>query len=85
VSRHNLGITLQSAKLGDKFCSYIEDRRREPRDDVLTALATANYPTSQHIQHHPRQIADRRDRLADQIPVPPPIHPYVSHTRVSES
>jgi cytochrome P450 len=30
--------------LDDKFCSYIEDRRREPRDDVLTALATANYP-----------------------------------------
>jgi cytochrome P450 len=30
--------------LDEKFCSYIEDRRREPRDDVLTALATANYP-----------------------------------------
>ncbi|BCO34490.1 cytochrome P450 [Mycobacterium heckeshornense] len=30
--------------LDEKFCSYIEDRRREPRDDVLTALATAKYP-----------------------------------------
>ncbi|MEZ0363756.1 cytochrome P450 [Mycobacterium sp. pUA109] len=30
--------------LDDKFCAYIEDRRRDPRDDVLTALATAKYP-----------------------------------------
>jgi cytochrome P450 len=30
--------------LDDKFCSYIEDRRSVPRDDVLTALATAKYP-----------------------------------------
>ena len=30
--------------LDDKFCSYIEDRRRDPRDDVLTSLATALYP-----------------------------------------
>jgi cytochrome P450 len=30
--------------LDEKFCCYIEDRRRVPRDDVLTALATANYP-----------------------------------------
>src|SRR3984957_6263214 len=30
--------------LDDKFCNYIEDRRREPRNDVLTALATAKYP-----------------------------------------
>jgi cytochrome P450 len=30
--------------LDDKFCSYIEDRRREPRADVLTSLATATYP-----------------------------------------
>ena len=30
--------------LDDKFCSYIEDRRRDPRNDVLTALATAKYP-----------------------------------------
>lgn len=26
------------------FTTYIEDRRREPRDDVLTALATATFP-----------------------------------------
>ncbi|GBE68087.1 cytochrome P450 [Mycobacterium sp. MFM001] len=30
--------------LDDKFCGYIEDRRSHPRDDVLTALATAKYP-----------------------------------------
>jgi cytochrome P450 len=30
--------------LDDKFCSYVEDRRSAPRDDVLTALATAKYP-----------------------------------------
>jgi cytochrome P450 len=28
----------------EKFTQYIEDRRRDPRDDVLTALATAKYP-----------------------------------------
>lgn len=26
------------------FATYIEDRRREPRDDVLTGLATATFP-----------------------------------------
>ncbi|MGV0770351.1 cytochrome P450 [Mycobacterium syngnathidarum] len=30
--------------LDEKFIAYLEDRRKEPRDDVLTALATANYP-----------------------------------------
>ena len=30
--------------LDEKFCSYIEDRRREPRGDVLTSLASAKYP-----------------------------------------
>jgi cytochrome P450 family 150 subfamily A5 len=29
--------------LYDKFTSYIEDRRREPRGDVLTGLATATF------------------------------------------
>lgn len=29
--------------LDEKFSAYIEDRRRAPRDDVLTALATATY------------------------------------------
>jgi cytochrome P450 len=32
------------AFLFDTFTSYIEDRRREPRGDVLTHLATATYP-----------------------------------------
>lgn len=30
--------------LDEKFCAYIDDRRHTPRDDVLTALATAKYP-----------------------------------------
>jgi cytochrome P450 len=30
--------------LYDRFGTYIEDRRREPRDDVLTGLATATFP-----------------------------------------
>ena len=30
--------------LDDWFTTYIEDRRREPRDDVLTDLALAKYP-----------------------------------------
>ena len=30
--------------LDDKFVGYLEDRRQSPRDDVLTALATAKYP-----------------------------------------
>jgi cytochrome P450 family 150 subfamily A5 len=32
------------AWLYDRFSRYIEDRRREPRDDVLTALATTTFP-----------------------------------------
>jgi cytochrome P450 family 150 subfamily A5 len=30
--------------LYEQFAAYIEDRRREPRDDVLTGLATATFP-----------------------------------------
>ena len=30
--------------LYERFATYIEDRRREPRDDVLTGLATATFP-----------------------------------------
>uniref|UniRef100_A0A5Q5CJT9 Cytochrome P450 n=1 Tax=Mycobacterium sp. (strain JLS) TaxID=164757 RepID=A0A5Q5CJT9_MYCSJ len=30
--------------LYDVFAEYVEDRRREPRDDVLTGLATASFP-----------------------------------------
>jgi cytochrome P450 len=32
------------AWLYDRFSRYIEDRRREPRNDVLTALATTTFP-----------------------------------------
>jgi len=28
----------------EPFAAYVEDRRREPRNDVLTALATATFP-----------------------------------------
>jgi cytochrome P450 len=30
--------------LYDRFSTYVEDRRSEPRDDVLTGLATATFP-----------------------------------------
>ena len=30
--------------LYDTFAAYVEDRRRDPRDDVLTGLATATFP-----------------------------------------
>ncbi len=30
--------------LYDRFCEYIEDRRADPRHDVLTGLATATFP-----------------------------------------
>lgn len=30
--------------LYERFSAYIEDRRREPRDDVMTELATATFP-----------------------------------------
>jgi cytochrome P450 len=32
------------AFLAERFTSYVEDRRREPRADVLTGLATATFP-----------------------------------------
>lgn len=32
------------AFLYDQFTTYVEDRRRSPRDDVLTGLATATFP-----------------------------------------
>jgi cytochrome P450 family 150 subfamily A5 len=35
------------AWLYDRFSRYIEDRRREPRDDVLTALATTRFPNGE--------------------------------------
>src|SRR3954454_16371342 len=30
--------------LYEQFTSYIEDRRKEPRDDIMTAMATATFP-----------------------------------------
>ena len=54
-SDHGL-FTDSLAKLGEKlehkpleflyerFSLYIEDRRREPRDDIMTAMATATFP-----------------------------------------
>jgi cytochrome P450 family 150 subfamily A5 len=39
--------TLRQSPLGylyEVFAKYIEDRRRDPRDDVLTGLATAAFP-----------------------------------------
>jgi cytochrome P450 len=41
------GETLSHSPLAwlyDRFSTYVEDRRREPRDDVLTALATTTFP-----------------------------------------
>jgi cytochrome P450 len=35
------------AWLYERFGRYIEDRRREPRDDVLTALATTTFPNGE--------------------------------------
>jgi len=32
------------AFLYEQFTAYIEDRRREPRDDVMTGMATATFP-----------------------------------------
>lgn len=32
------------AWLYDQFATYVEDRRREPRDDVITGLTTATFP-----------------------------------------
>jgi cytochrome P450 family 150 subfamily A5 len=49
-AHHAVGSTRSSMSgnplewLYDRFSRYIEDRRREPRDDVLTALATTTFP-----------------------------------------
>jgi len=41
---HQHGERDPLAFLSDTFSAYVEDRRRAPRDDVLTSLATATYP-----------------------------------------
>ena len=49
-AHHAVGSTKDAMRgnplswLYDRFSHYIEDRRREPRDDVLTALATTTFP-----------------------------------------
>jgi cytochrome P450 len=49
-AHHAVGSTKDAMRgnplswLYDRFSAYIEDRRREPRDDVLTALATTTFP-----------------------------------------
>jgi cytochrome P450 len=49
-AHHAVGSTRDSMRgnplewLYDRFSRYIDDRRREPRDDVLTALATTTFP-----------------------------------------
>jgi cytochrome P450 len=42
--QRNAGGTNALSWLDDWFARYIEDRRREPRQDVLTHLAQATYP-----------------------------------------
>lgn len=41
---HETIVTNPLAWADDKFAHYIEDRRRHPREDVLTSIATAKYP-----------------------------------------
>jgi cytochrome P450 len=44
TSGEQMGELNALAWLDDRFKKYIEDRRREPRGDVLTGLALAKYP-----------------------------------------
>jgi cytochrome P450 len=41
---HETIATNPLAWADEKFAQYIEDRRRNPREDVLTSIATAKYP-----------------------------------------
>ncbi|MFG1932542.1 cytochrome P450 [Mycobacterium sp. NPDC048908] len=41
---HEVIATNPLAWADEKFSQYIEDRRKSPRDDVLTSIATAKYP-----------------------------------------
>jgi cytochrome P450 len=44
-STHDAGMVRNPlAFLYEQFTAYVEDRRRAPRDDVLTGLATATFP-----------------------------------------
>lgn len=44
LDHSDLVVSNPLAWLDEKFIAYLEDRRSNPRDDVLTALATAKYP-----------------------------------------
>ena len=46
----------RSAWLDEWFAAYIEDRRREPRKDVLTDLALATYPDGTHARRRPSVV-----------------------------
>ena len=48
--------------LYERFTAYVEDRRRDPRDDVLTGLATATFPDGS-IPEVDRRRAHRRQPL----------------------
>ena len=62
--------------LYEQFTAYIEDRRREPRDDVMTGMATATFPDGSipeaiDVVAHRRQPLRRRsgdDRAAASAP-----------------
>ena len=44
MDRADGGMMDALAFLYDQFTEYVEDRRRNPRDDVITGLATATFP-----------------------------------------
>ena len=46
--------------LYERFTDYVEDRRREPRDDVLTGLATATFPDGSTARGHRRRARRRQ-------------------------
>ena len=50
----------RSEWLDDWFAAYIEDRRREPRDDVLTDLALGDVPRRLDARRRPPSCARRR-------------------------
>ena len=46
--------------LYERFADYVEDRRANPRDDVLTGLATATFPDGSHPRGHRRRAGRGR-------------------------
>ena len=46
--------------LYEQFTAYIEDRRREPRDDIMTAMATATFPDGTTPEVQRRRAARRQ-------------------------